>query len=117
MSLICPAVCKAETRLLFASLSCIMPWEGWKMQVAVLHGTLTETEQDYYVRQITKKFPISIVEKVILDVHEEHVDVSCMLHRFRDLRKMGGYCIGEPSDWNRAKQAEFHDTLPNRIDQ
>ena len=87
------------------------------MQVAVLHGTLTETEQDYYVRQVTKEFPISIVEKVILDVHGDHVDVRYTLHRFRDLRKMGGYCIGEPSDWNQAKQAELRDTLPNRIDQ
>ena len=39
-----------------------------------------------------------------------------MLHRFRDLRKMSGCCIGEPSDWNHAKQAELRDTLPNQID-
>ena len=68
------------------------------MQVAVLHGTLSEAEQDYYVRRVTEKFPISIVEKIILDVQEEYVDVRYMLHRFRDLRKMGGCCIGEPSD-------------------
>ena len=86
------------------------------MQVAVLHGDLSETEQDYYVRQVTEKFPISIVEKIILDVQEEYVDVRYMLHRFRDLRKMRGCCIGEPSDWNHAKQAELRDTLPNQID-
>ena len=86
------------------------------MQVAVLHGTLSEAEQDYYVRQVTEKFPISIVEKIILDVQEEYVDVRYMLHRFRDLRKMSGCCIGEPSDWNHAKQAELRDTLPNQID-
>ncbi len=86
------------------------------MQVAVLHGDLSETEQDYYVRQVTEKFPISIVEKIILDVQEEYVDVRYMLHRFRDLRKMSGCCIGEPSDWNHAKQAELRDTLPNQID-
>ena len=68
------------------------------MQVAVLHGTLSEAEQDYYVRRVTEKFPISIVEKIILDVQEEYVDVRYMLHRFRDLRKMSGCCIGEPSD-------------------
>lgn len=86
------------------------------MQAAVLHGTLSEAEQDYYVRRVTEKFPISIVEKIILDVQEEYVDVRYMLHRFRDLRKMGGCCIGEPSDWNHAKQAELRDTLPNQID-
>ena len=68
------------------------------MQAAVLHGTLSEAEQDYCVRRVTEKFPISIVEKIILDVQEEYVDVRYMLHRFRDLRKMGGCCIGEPSD-------------------
>ncbi len=86
------------------------------MQVAVLHGKLSEAEQDYYVRQVTEKFPISIVEKIILDVHEEHVDVRYTLHRLRELRKMGGYCIGEPSDWNYAKQAELRDTIPNWFD-
>ena len=86
------------------------------MQAAVLHGTLSEAEQDYCVRRVTEKFPISIVEKIILDVQEEYVDVRYMLHRFRDLRKMSGCCIGEPSDWNHAKQAELRDTLPNQID-
>ena len=86
------------------------------MQVAVLHGKLSEAEQDYYVRRVTEKFPVSIVEKVILDVQEDYVDVRYMLHRFRDLRKMGGCCIGEPSGWNQAKQSELRDTIPNQID-
>ena len=86
------------------------------MQVAVLHGELSEAEQDYYVQLVTDKFPVSIVEKIILDVQGEYVDIRYMLHRFRDLRKMGGGCIGEPSSWNYAKQAELRDTMPNRID-
>ena len=86
------------------------------MQVAVLHSELSEAEQDYYVQLVTDKFPVSIVEKIILDVQGEYVDIRYMLHRFRDLRKMGGGCIGEPSSWNHAKQAELRDTLPNRID-
>lgn len=86
------------------------------MQVAVIHGSLSEAEQDYYVRQVTDKFPVSIVEKIVLDIHDDYVDISYTLHRFRDLRKMGGGCIGEPSTWNYAKQAELRDTIPNRID-
>lgn len=85
------------------------------MQVVVLHGDLSEAEQDYYVRQVTAEYPISIIEKVFLDVQNERVDVSYTLHRFRDLRKMGGCCIGEPSSWNYAKQAELRDTIPNQI--
>ena len=59
---------------------------------------------------------MSLIEKLILDVQGEAVEVSYVLHRFRDLRKMGGCCIGEPSSWNYAKQAELRDTLPNRIE-
>lgn len=86
------------------------------MQVVVLNGTLSEAEQDAYVWHITERFPLGVVEKVILDVHREYVEASYTLHRFRDLRKMGGCCIGEPTDWNQAKRAELRDTIPNRID-
>ena len=86
------------------------------MQVVVLNGTLTEAEQDSYIRKATKVYPMSIIEKLYLDVQDDHVDVRCDLHRFRNMRKMGGYCIGEPSDWNYAKQAELRDTVPNPID-
>jgi len=87
-----------------------------QMQVVVLNGTLTEAEQDIYVRQATKVYPVSIIEKLFLNVQDDHVAVSYDLHRFRDMRKMGGYCIGEPSGWNHAKQAELRDTIPNPID-
>jgi len=85
------------------------------MQVVVMNGTLTEAEQDVYIQQATKVYPISIIEKLFLDVQGDHVAVSYDLHRFRNMRKMGGYCIGEPSDWNRAKQAELQDTIPNPV--
>ena len=86
------------------------------MVVAVLNGKLTETEQDAYIREAVKKYPVSLIEKLILNVRDETVEISCILHRFRDLRKMGGCCIGEPSSWNHAKQAELRDTIPNSID-
>ena len=86
------------------------------MQVVVLGGTLTEAEQDTYVRAVTKVYPVSIIEKLFLNVQGDHIVVSYDLHRFRSLRKMGGYCIGEPSTWNSAKRAELRDTIPNSID-
>lgn len=86
------------------------------MLVAVLNGKLTETEQDAYIREAVKKYSVSLIEKLILDVQGEAVEASYVLHRFRNLRKMGGCCIGEPSSWNYAKQAELRDTLPNRIE-
>lgn len=86
------------------------------MITIVKNGTLTEQEQDLYVGEITRRFPFGAVEKVILDVQEDYVDVQYILHRYRNMRKMGGYCIGEPANWNAAKQAELHDTVSHPID-
>ena len=85
------------------------------MQIIVNNGPLSEREQDAYIRRITQKIPPSAIEKLYLDVHEDYVDVRYTLYRYRELRKMGGYCISEPATWNGAKQAELRDTLPNAI--
>ena len=86
------------------------------MVVVVKNGTMCEAEQNHYIRQITSRYPEGVVEKIILDVQGDYVDVEYVLHEYRPMYKMGGYCIGVPSDWNEAKQAEHRDTLPNPID-
>ena len=86
------------------------------MLIAVLNGTLSEAEQDTYIRRITSRFPAGTVERITLDAQGDFVDVTYTLHRFRNLRKMGGYCIGEPADWNLAKQAELRDTVTHPVD-
>ena len=43
------------------------------MQIVVLNGTLTEAEQDSYVRQVTAVYPVSIIEKLFLNVQDDHV--------------------------------------------
>ena len=95
------------------------------MQIVVRNGTMTEAEQDYYVRHITAKYPMGAIDKlvlmmdsgrIVLDIQGEFVDAHYTLHRFPELRKMGGYCAGEPADWNPAKQAELRDTLPNPVE-
>ena len=86
------------------------------MQIVVNNGTLSEAELDRYIRHVTDKFPVGMVDRIVLEVHEEYVDVQYVLHRFREVRKMSGYCIGSPEDWNEAKQAELRDTVPNWID-
>lgn len=60
---------------------------------------------------------MSAIEKLILEVHEDYVDVRYILHRYRELRKMGGYCISEPATWNKAKRSELRETVPNRIEE
>lgn len=87
------------------------------MQIIVVNGPLSEREQDCYIRRVTEKYPASAIEKLILEVHEDYVDVRYTLHRCRELRKMGGYCISEPDTWNSAKQAEYRDMVPNSIEE
>jgi len=86
------------------------------LQIVVKNGVLSEAEQDIYVRRITDKFPVGMVDRIVLEVHDEYVDAQYTLHQFRELRKMSGYCIGNPEDWNEAKRAELRDTIPNWID-
>ena len=38
------------------------------MLIAVLNGTLSEAEQDTYIRRITSRFPAGTVERITLDV-------------------------------------------------
>ena len=68
------------------------------MQVVVLNGSLTEAEQDEYIKQVTARCPIGLIEKLFLDVQGEYVDVHYIRHRFRQLRKMGGCCIGRSEE-------------------
>lgn len=87
------------------------------MQIIVINGPLSEREQDAYIRHVTKKYTMSAIDKLYLEVQGDYVNVRCVLHRSRELRKMGGYCISEPATWNQAKQSEFRDTVPNRIEE
>lgn len=87
------------------------------MQIIVVNGPLSQREQDAYVRQITQKCPASAIDKLYLEVHEDYVDVHYTTHRYRELRKMGGYCISEPKTWNSAKRAEYRDMIPNRFEE
>lgn len=87
------------------------------MQIIVVNGPLSEREQDACIRQITRKYPASAIEKLYLEVHEDYVDVRYTLHRYRELRKMGGYCISEPATWNSAKRAELREMLPNSFEE
>lgn len=85
------------------------------MKIVVTNGSLSEKELDACIRRATEKHPASAIDKLILEVHEDYVDLRCTLHRCRELRKMSGYCISEPAAWNSAKRAEYRDMTPNRF--
>ncbi len=87
------------------------------MQIIVINGPVREEEVNACIRRVTRKYPASAIEKLILEVCGDYVDIRCTLYRRRELRKMSGYCISEPSTWNSAKWAELQDTLPNQFEE
>lgn len=86
------------------------------MQVILEGLPMSEAEKQEYVQYICEKYPDRIIDKVFLNASEDDVSIRCTYHFPRPVAKMGGYYIGDPANWNRAKQAELRDSLPNPLD-
>ena len=76
---------------------------------------LSNAEQQRYIASIRARYPDRIIDKVFLNADEQSVSIRCEYHIPRPLAKMGGYYIGDPATWNKAKQAELRDSLPNPV--
>lgn len=74
-----------------------------------------EEEQEHYVRYITDKYPRLAIQKIILTVNGDYVDISIEPCK-HIVTKMSGALISDPLTWNHAKRAEYFDSLPNHID-
>ena len=44
------------------------------MQIIVINGPLPEQEQDVYISHVTRRCPASAIDKLYIEVHEDHVD-------------------------------------------
>lgn len=76
---------------------------------------LSDAEQQGYVASIHARYPDRIIDMVFLNADDQSVSIRCEYHIPRPLAKMGGYYIGDPATWNKAKQAELRDSLPNPV--
>lgn len=76
---------------------------------------LSDAEEQRYIASIRARYPDRIIDKVFLNADEQSVSIRCEYHIPRPLAKMGGYYIGDPATWNKAKQAELRDSLPNPV--
>ena len=85
------------------------------MDVIVTGGAMTAEEQQHYIRYVLEKYPHVEIQKLILAVDGDFVNIS-IEPRKRVLTKMGGALISDPLTWNDAKRAEYFDTVPNRLD-
>lgn len=76
---------------------------------------LSDAEEQRYIASFRARYPDRIIDKVFLNADEQSVSIRCEYHIPRPLAKMGGYYIGDPATWNKAKQAELRDSLPNPV--
>ena len=65
------------------------------MDVIVTGGAMTAEEQQHYIRYVLEKYPHVEIQKLILAVDGEFVNIS-IEPRKRVLTKMGGALISDP---------------------
>lgn len=85
------------------------------MQVILEGLPMDETELQECIQYIRSKYSDRIIDKIFLNADDDSVSVRCEYHVPKPVAKMSGYYIGDPSSWNKAKQAEFRDSLPNPL--
>ena len=68
------------------------------MQIVVLNGTLSEREQDAYIKQATARYPVSLIEKLILDVQKEYCETDTSGWRWRLFLKDTAHMMQKPGN-------------------
>lgn len=84
------------------------------METVIINGEMSAEERQYFENYIQEKYRRLDIERLYLTLNGDFVDISIEL-KIQILTKMGGELIGNPLKWNRAKQAEYFDTIPNKL--
>ena len=84
------------------------------MDTVIINGEMSAEERQYFENYIQEKYRHLDIERLYLTLNGDFVDISVEL-KIQMLTKMGGELIGNPLKWNRAKQAEYFDTIPNKL--
>lgn len=84
------------------------------METVIINGEMSAEERQYFENYIQEKYRHLDIERLYLTLNGDFVDISVEL-KIQMLTKMGGELIGNPLKWNRAKQVEYFDTIPNKL--
>lgn len=84
------------------------------MKTVIINGEMSADERQCFENYIREKYRHLDIERLYLTLNGDYVDISVELKK-QMLTKMGGELIGDPLKWNRAKQAEYFDTIPNKL--
>lgn len=87
------------------------------MDIIVNNGTITEEEQNNYVKYLADKFPDKTLSRLEINLDGDFVDLS---YKFEDvpferIRRVTGYLTGTLDRWNDAKRAEEHDRVKHGV--
>ena len=85
------------------------------MKIIIQNGDISHAEQDEYVGLILKKYPGLEIDHIVLELSEDQIIYRIAVNE-HILTKMGGSVIGDPQNWNTAKQSEYYETIPNRLE-
>lgn len=80
----------------------------------IINGEMSAEERQYFENYIQERYRRLDIERLYLTLNGDYVDISVELKK-QMLTKMGGELIGNPLKWNRAKQAEYFDMIPNEL--
>lgn len=87
------------------------------MVINVTGGTLSEAEQNNYVKYVSDKFPEKQLEQLDINVDGDFVDLKYHFAptRFERIRRITGYLVGTLDRFNNAKAAEEHDRVKHSL--
>lgn len=87
------------------------------MTVNVIGGTLSQAEQDTYVRYIEDKYSGKNITGVDITVDGDYVDLKYYFEPrdFERIRRITGYLVGTLDNWNNGKRAEERDRVKHDV--
>ena len=87
------------------------------MKVNVIGGTISEEEQQAYVKYIEGKYPNKRISGIDITLDCDYVDIKYYFARrdFERIRRITGYLVGTLDNWNNGKRAEEHDRVKHDV--
>lgn len=90
---------------------------GIEMKVNVIGGTLSQEEQDAYVKYITGKHPDKKLTALDITIDGDYADLKYYYEPrdFERIRRITGYLVGTLDNWNNGKRAEERDRVKHDV--
>lgn len=87
------------------------------MRINVIGGTISQEEQDAYVKYITEKHPDKKLTGIDITIDGDYADLKYYYEPrdFERIRRITGYLVGTLDHWNNGKRAEERDRVKHDV--